>query len=74
MDTAFAVVDYEIMMFLGVPHFQSKVKIRTESKFLQVIYQNMLAETRVFHIRVLAEVFLSGGKSDDIKINHLLPE
>lgn len=74
MDIEFVVVDYEIMMFLGVPHFQSKVKMRTESKLLQVIYQNMLAETRVLHIRVLAEVFLSGGKSDDIKIKRLLPE
>lgn len=74
MDIAFEVVNYEIMMFLGVPLFQSKVKTKTEDKFLPVILQNMRAETRVLHIRVLTEVFLSGGKSDDIKINHLLPE
>jgi len=74
MDTSFVVMDYEIMMFLGVQVLQNKVRINTTDTFLPTLLQNTLAETRILHIRVLTEVFLSGGRSDDIKIEQLLPE
>jgi hypothetical protein len=48
--------------------------IQATNSGLLLYTTNALAESRVLHIRVLAEVFLSGGRDDDIKANRILSE
>ena len=75
MDTAFKVINYEIMMFLrALIVEQRKTLIQATNPNLLLYTKNALAESRVLHIRVLAEVFLSGGRNDDIKANRIMPE
>jgi hypothetical protein len=75
MDTASTVIDYEIMMFLrALIVEQRNTLIQATNPDLLLYTKNALAESRVLHIRVLAEVFLSGGRGDDIKANNIMPE
>ncbi len=75
MDAAFKVINYEIMMFLRAFIFeQRKMLIQATNAELLLYTTNALAEARVLHIRVLTEIFLSGGLDDDIKANRIMPE
>ena len=73
METAFVVIDYEIMMFLCG---RKKLKLAIDNDELRVFVNNALVESRVLHIRVLTEFLLSRNekRDTDIKLNQLLPK
>jgi hypothetical protein len=75
MSNPFAVVNYEIEMFLGTQILQkANVQFSPPLEILEGYWRNALTDSRIVHIRVLTEVFLSRGEKDEIKIDHLLPE
>jgi len=74
MINPFEVVNYEIERFLGTQILQkTKIQSSAPDKILEGFLRNALTESRILHIRVLTEVFLSQGQKDDIKIDKLLP-
>lgn len=72
MSDLWSVLNYEIQMYFGVQILQ-RINIQSSDPALTVITTSALTEVKSLHIRILTEVFLSGGRSDDIKIEQLLP-
>lgn len=71
MDTALEVINYEIMMFLF-----TRKSVRLQGTPADIyLTKNALVESRVLHIRVLTEFFLSRkeNRDSDIKLNELFP-
>ena len=68
MDTEFDVINYEIGMFLSALIFyQKRMEKDCSDSVMENYIKNALAESLVLHIRVLTEIFMPGGREDDIK-------
>lgn len=71
MTNLWAVLNYEIQMYFGIEmlqHFQ----LTASHPAIMTLLTSGLTEVKVLHTRILTQLFLPGGKPDDIKIDDLL--
>jgi hypothetical protein len=68
-----AVLNYEILMYLGVQHLQ-RLAIGGINRNLIVIQRNTMTEVKALHIRILVDIFLERRNRDDINIDDILPD
>lgn len=74
MADPYEVINYEIQMFLGLRKMnETHLPPLNNNSIQKGILNNAMVESRILHIRILAELFLDGGQDDDIKIKRLLP-
>lgn len=66
------ILNYEILMYLGVQHFQRFAKGGV-NRNLMVIQRNAMTEVKALHIRILVDIFLERRNRDDINIDDILP-
>jgi hypothetical protein len=72
MTDGWAVLEYEIQMYLGAEALQ-RANTDKSDEVRWGILRNCLSEVKLLHTRILTQVFLKGGQRDDIKIDQLLP-
>ena len=67
-----AVLNYEIQMYLGARHLQGFPFVK--SPLLNELQTCALVEVKALHIRILVEMFLERKQADDINIDDIFPD